>query len=111
RLLRKRDGDAPGFPKATTISAQEETGLVETWSEIESLAKFRRDSGFWDTRRASQARKWFADEVDRGLMARLTASPRAEAAMASLGDAVASGERSPGAAAAEVLRQLSPESD
>ncbi len=110
-LLRKRDGDAPGFPKAMTVSAQEIIGLAEAWAEMEALAAFRRESGFWTTRRAAQARGWFAEEVRRGLMARLTDSPKADAAMATLADAVASGEKSPGAAAAEVLKQLTSETD
>ncbi len=111
RLLRERKGDAPGFPKAMTVSAQEMTGLAEAWVEIGTLAEYRREGGFWAARRAAQARGWFAEEVRRGLMARLAESPEAEAAMATLGDAVALGERSPGAAAAEVLRQLSSETD
>jgi LAO/AO transport system kinase len=107
RLLRKRKGDAPGFPKAMTVSAQEMSGLADSWTEMQTLADYRRDGGFWADRRAAQARGWFAEEVRRGLMARLTAGPEAETAMDLLGDAVASGERSPGAAAAEVLGKLS----
>ncbi len=106
-LLRKREGDAPGFPKAMTVSAQELSGLADAWTEMQTLADYRREHGFWADRRAAQARGWFAEEVRRGLMARLTAGPEAEAAMALLGDAVATGERSPGAAAAEVLSKLS----
>jgi LAO/AO transport system kinase len=106
-LLRKREGDAPGFPKAMTVSAQELSGLADAWTEMQTLADYRREHGFWADRRAAQARGWFAEEVRRGLMARLTAGPEAEAAMTLLGDTVAAGERSPGAAAAEVLRNLS----
>ncbi len=111
RLLRKREGDAPGFPKAMTVSAKEDIGLSDAWSEINALVDYRRDGGFWTTRRAAQARGWFADEVRRGLMTQLTSNPKAEAAMASLSDEVASGEKSPSAAAAEVLRKLSPDPD
>jgi len=111
RLLRKREGDAPGFPKAKTVSAKEDIGLSDAWSEIETLVDYRRESGFWAARRASQARGWFAEEVRRGLMAQLSTNPKAEAAMASLADAVATGEKSPSAAAAEVLKQLSPDRD
>ena len=103
RLMRRREGDAPGFPKALAISAVEETGLDAAWSEILALAEHRRASGFWTARRADQARDWFADEVRQGLVRRLRADPRAEAAMAQLAEAVRTGARSPGAAAAEVL--------
>ena len=106
RLLRKREGDAEGFPKAMAVSAVEDRGLAEAWAEMQALADYRKDSGFWAARRAAQARRWFADEVRKGLLARLEADPDADAAMEELGEAVARGERAPGAAASEVLRIL-----
>ena len=106
RLLRKREGDPEGFPKVLTVSALEENGLAEVWEEIEALAGFRQDSGYWSARRRAQARDWFEDEVRQGLLAKLRADPEAEAAMAELRAAVADGARSPGAAAAEVLARM-----
>ncbi len=103
RLLRKREGDAPGFPKALIVSAIEAAGLDDAWAAIEELATFRKESGFWTARRAGQARRWFADEVRTGLLRRLQSDPAADAAMARLSDEVATGARAPGAAAAEVL--------
>ena len=107
KLLRKREGDAPGFPKVLTVSALENGGLVEAWEAMRSLADYRRETGVWEERRSRQARRWFEDEVRRGLLARLRNDPEAEAAMAELGRAVTEGRRSPSAAAAEVLRRLS----
>ena len=106
RLLRHRDGDAPGFPKALAISAVEETGLDRAWEEMQALAAHRRESGFWATRRAQQARAWFVDEVRQGLLRRLASDPAAETAMDTLAEAVSAGDRTPGAAAAEVLAML-----
>lgn len=106
RLMRKREGDPEEFPKVLTVSALEETGLSEVWAEIDALAAFRKESGFWSKRRAEQARRWFEDEVRQGLLAQLEADPKAEAAMAVLGAAVAEGARAPGAAAGEVLALL-----
>ena len=106
RLLRKREGDAPGFPKALIVSAIEDSGLDDAWAAMQELAVHRRESGFWDRRRAEQARGWFADEVRQGLLRRLAADPAADAAISSLADAVADGRRAPGAAAAEVLSRL-----
>ena len=106
RLMRKRQGDPEGFPKAMPVSALENDGLSDAWEAMQTLVDHRRKTGFWDSRRAEQARKWFADEVHQGLLRRLTSDPKAEAAMASLAEAVASGSRAPGAAAAEVLAQL-----
>lgn len=106
RLWRKRDGDPEDFPKAMTVSALDETGLSEAWGEMQKLAVFRQETGFWDSRRAQQARGWFADEVRQGLLRRLASDPKADAAMARLSDDVAEGRRAPGAAAAEVLGRL-----
>ncbi len=107
RLMRKRTGDAPDFPKAMPVSATEGVGLAEAWADMQALAAFRKETGFWDERRADQARGWFADEVRRALLARLSSDPKAEAAMATLAEKVASGDRAPGSAAADVLALLS----
>ena len=106
RLLRKRPGDPEGFPKVLTISAVEEKGLGEVWSEIETLAGFRKESGFWAARRAEQAQTWFADEVQQGLLRRIEADPAARSAMDQLRAEVGAGQRSPGAAAADVLSRV-----
>ena len=56
RLLRKRPQDPEGFPKAMTVSAVEETGLEGAWDEMQALSDWRRENGFFDARRADQAR-------------------------------------------------------
>jgi LAO/AO transport system kinase len=106
RLLRKREGDPPDFPKVLTVSALSGNGLAESWSEILALSDYRKKTGFWEARRAEQARGWFEDEVRKGLLRRLAQDPSTEELMAELSEAVASGERAPGAAAAEVLTRL-----
>ncbi len=106
RLLRKRAGDPEGFPKVMTVSAMEETGLGTVWDEIETLARYRRESGFWSEKRGSQAEGWFQEEVRQGLLKRLAADPAANEAMQRLREDVLAGKRSPGAAAALVLTHL-----
>ena len=106
RLLRKREGDPEGYPKAMPVSAVEHTGLAEAWTAMADLVAFRRDTGFWAKRRAEQARHWFEDEVRQGLLRRLQRDPDAEAAMDQLRRDVSEGRRAPGAAAAEVLSRL-----
>ncbi|WP_413720458.1 methylmalonyl Co-A mutase-associated GTPase MeaB [Silicimonas sp. MF1-12-2] len=106
RLLRKREGDPEGYPKAMPVSAVEGAGLSEAWAAMSELAEFRRDTGFWRARRAAQARHWFEDEVRQGLLRRLQEDPEAEAAMDALGHEVAEGRRAPGAAASDVLARL-----
>lgn len=106
RLLRKRARDPQDFPKALTVSAVEGDGLERAWDEMQALAAWRKDHGVWQDRRAEQARHWFEEEVRSGLLMRLTGDPAMRARMAELGAAVARGETSPDAAAADILAGL-----
>ena len=103
RLLRRRPQDPPEFPKALCISAHDGSGLAEAWSEIETLAAWRRAQGHWQARRAAQSRHWFEEEVRQGLLRLLRDDPDARGRMARLAEDVAEGRTSPTAAAAEVL--------
>ena len=106
RLLRARPGDGEGFPKATTVSAMTGKGLDAAWRESQSLISFRGDSGFFEERRANQARDWFEAEVQIGLLARLSSDPMIRQKMALLGDDVAAGKVSAMAAARAMLADL-----
>ncbi|QGX97241.1 methylmalonyl Co-A mutase-associated GTPase MeaB [Roseovarius faecimaris] len=105
RLLRKRPQDPEGFPKAMTVSALEEDGLQRAWDEMQALVGWRREAGFFDGRRADQARYWFEQELRQALLAKLE-TPEAKAEMARLGEAVASGEATPAVAARQLLSGL-----
>jgi LAO/AO transport system kinase len=105
QLLRRRAQDPEGYPKARTVSALENMGLQDAWSDMKALADWRQAQGHWQTRRADQARHWFETEVRHGLLAALSREP-AHGMMVALGDAVASGAKTPEAAAAEMLSLL-----
>ncbi|MBU3028567.1 methylmalonyl Co-A mutase-associated GTPase MeaB [Paracoccus marinaquae] len=105
RLLRKRAQDPAGFPKALPVSATTGEGLDQAWAEMQALMAWRRGQGHFDASRAAQARHWFMAELRAGLLARLD-RPEVKAWLQQLGDAVASGQIAPGAAAAEVLDHL-----
>ncbi|TCO73957.1 methylmalonyl Co-A mutase-associated GTPase MeaB [Rhodovulum euryhalinum] len=106
KLLRRRPQDPDGFPKAICVSALQEAGLAEAWREMQALAAWRRETGHFDARRAEQARYWFAEEVRRGLLARLDHDAAMRTRMARMGDAVAAGEIPVARAAAEMLALL-----
>jgi LAO/AO transport system kinase len=106
RLLRKRPQDPEGFPKALAVSAVAGNGLEQAWSEMQSLATWRRDNGHWDRARAAQAAHWFEHEVREGLLARLRQDEAVKTAMAERARAVAAGEATPTAAAREILEKL-----
>lgn len=103
RLLRRREQDPDGFPKAMTVSAVEGRGLDKAWAAMRDLAEWRRDNGHRAHRRAAQARDWFEDEVRQGLLARLTGDAAARARMSELGEKVAAGDMTPVAAATRML--------
>ena len=106
RLLRKRPQDPDEFPKARTVSALEEGGLEDAWADMVTLSDWRRETGHWDARRASQARHWFEEEVRLGALARLSQDAELSALMDQLGTEVAKGLTSPRAAAERVIAKL-----
>lgn len=105
RLMRRRPGDPEGFPQAMPVSATTGTGLEAAWEAMERLAGWRRDNGWFDRRRAEQARGWFLSELRAGLLARLEA-PGVARQVGALGDQVAAGDISAPKAAAQVLATL-----
>ena len=105
RLMRKRPQDPNGFPKALTVSALESQGLETAWSEMKALIDWRRDKGHFAARRAEQARHGFEQEVREGLLAVLQRE-EARARMQEIGLQVAGGQRTPEAAAKEMLAAL-----
>lgn len=106
RLLRKRPQDPDDFPKALAVSAVEGEGLQTAWDEMQALAEWRRDHGFWDRTRAEQAAHWFEFEVREGLLARLREDQALRSAMTDLAQSVATGEVTPTAAARQILDQM-----
>lgn len=106
RLLRKRARDPEGFPKAMLASGLSEDGLEAVWNEISALAIWRKDVGVWDQNRAEQQQKWFREEVEAGLLERLTQDAVLKAAYESQLDCVKQGNTPPSAAAAAVLNSL-----
>ena len=105
RLLRKRPQDPDGFPKAMTVSALEESGLVDAWQDMQKLADWRRVEGHFASRRAAQARYWFEAELRQALLARLEREPM-KGIVAAAGHTVEAGSQTPSQAAETVLAQL-----
>lgn len=105
-LLRKRPQDPDGYPKALTVSALEVDGLDTGWDAMQTLINWRRDTGVWDKTRAEQARYWFGEEVHIQLLERLHSNPEIRAQIDLLQDAVAGGEITATAAAAQVIKNL-----
>ena len=105
RLLRRRPQDPDGFPRAMTVSAIAGTGLPDAWTDMQTLAAWRRDQGHWQARRAAQARHAFEEEVRHGLLAALLREP-ARTELDRLGQAVEAGQLTPETAAASLLQHI-----
>ncbi len=106
RLLRKREQDPEGFPKALTVSALEDAGLEAAWAEMQALADWRKDQGIWAATRKAQASYWFAEDVRQGLLRWLQDDIDTKARMQAAEAQVRDGTLSPAAAAAAVLAPL-----
>lgn len=106
KLMRRRPQDPDDFPKVLTVSALEEAGLSDAWKEMQSLATWRRDHGHWAGRRSEQARAWFEEEVQQGLLRQLSEDAALRSELERLGADVARGTRAPASAAAELLSRF-----
>ncbi len=105
RLLRPRERDAPGFPRAMLVSAQTGDGLAEAWRAMQELADWRKAHGHWDRHRSEQARHWFEEELRAGILSQLD-SPEVRTKVEAAAETVARGDRTPTAAAKELLAEL-----
>ena len=105
RLLRKREQDPAGFPKALMVSALQEQGLDETWKALLELVNWRRENGYWDQTRATQAQYWFLEDVKQRLLAQLETT-QARKALRDLSDQVAEGTVDPAVAAQTFVEKL-----
>ncbi len=102
RLMRRRDYDPEGYPKAMMVSAITGDGLDSAWDEINAVVNWRKENGFWDQRRGDQARGWFEEEVRMGVLARLQ-DDAVRNKLRHLGDAVERGEMTASVAAKTLL--------
>jgi LAO/AO transport system kinase len=105
RLMRKREQDPEGFPKAMLVSALTQDGLAAAWDEMTALSDWRRKAGHFARHRAVQARYWFEEEVRQGLLEGLQYS-EVRSAMAQAGSAVERGDLTPENAAKGILKTV-----
>ena len=86
-----------------TCSALTGDGIAKVWRKIENYSEKMNASGQFATRRANQAKAWMWSEIEESLIAALRTHPEVAKRVDALEGEVAEGERSPGAAAREML--------
>jgi LAO/AO transport system kinase len=67
RLMRRKDGDAVGFPMAVTASSIEGRGIAEVADLIEQLTEARHASGYHLRQRRRQAVSWMETALEAQL--------------------------------------------
>jgi len=102
RLMRRREGDAEGFPQALTASSVEGHGIADIADLIATLAKARRASGYHDRQRHEQAVTWMHRALEARLQDAFDTAVPAEA-IAQTSAAVRSGTLLPEAGAEKLL--------
>ncbi len=105
-LMRRRDGDAEGYPQAVTVSSVAGDGLEALWDAVAELHDWRREAGWLERRRAEQATTAMRHALARGMMDALHRNPRAQAELARLSGQVKAGQMLPDDAAETLITAL-----
>jgi LAO/AO transport system kinase len=96
-------GDASWKPRVMRCSALERQGLETVWDTVAEYLEQARDSGEFDHLRARQSRDWMRELVRELLLRRLRDVPAVREAQRRLEAAVEAQQRTPYAAARELL--------
>ena len=105
RLLRKRPQDPEGFPKAMTVSALENAGIIETWEVISNLVEWRQQKGHFQINRTEQSKFWLIEDVKYQLLSVLDKDP-IKADLLEISEEVALGRKNLSLAANQILQEI-----
>ena len=106
RLMRRRQTDPDGVPKALTLSSAEGHGLAEVEAEIHALAAWRREAGVFAATRQRQVLAWLDAEIGIALDALMSADTGVGTTRETFVDAGMSGEMTPPQAARALIQRL-----
>ena len=95
--------DALWHPRVLTCSSTTGAGLEATWEAVLEHRAVLEGAGEFDRRRRAQALRWMSTLVEEGLREGFHAHPAVAARLAAVSAAVAAGELSAPAAAADLL--------
>ena len=90
-------------PEVLTYSGYFELGIPEVWDMIDRYFEFVKANGYFDIKRAQQARYWMFETINEQLHANFYNNPEIEAMLAQAEDDVLANRRTSFAAARKVL--------
>lgn len=105
-LLKVRKKDLEGFPKVSLVSSISGEGVDNVWKNIEALTNWRKDNGFWEDNRKSQAVRWFKDEVQNKVINKIFNESGVNAELEKLSEKVSRNELSPDIAAQHFISKF-----
>lgn len=93
-------------PKVSVCSATEKTGLADLWQTVQEYQTLTKANGFFQRRRQDQNMHWLKQSIRQSLEERFYQLPAVQAQWTQLANQVASGQKSPFAAAQTLLGLL-----
>ncbi len=90
-------------PEVLTYSGYYENGIPEVWEMIDRYFEFAKKNGYFERRRADQARYWMYETINDSLKARFYNNPEVQTMLAENEAAVLANRMSPFMAATTVL--------
>ena len=90
-------------PEVLTYSGYYEKGIDEVWEMIDRYFEFVKANGYFERRRAEQARYWMYETIDEALRSRFYNNPSVQAILKRNEEAVLANRMSPFMAASDAL--------
>lgn len=91
------------MPEVLTYSGYYELGIAEVWEMIDRYFEFARANGYFERRRADQARYWMYETINDTLRARFFTNPQTAAELSQTEKAVLANRITPFTAAQNLL--------
>lgn len=91
------------MPEVLTYSGYYELGIAEVWEMIDRYFEFVKKNGYFEQRRANQARYWMYETIDEQLRANFYRNPEIESLLAEKESRVLANRQSSFTAARDIL--------
>ncbi|GAB2548924.1 methylmalonyl Co-A mutase-associated GTPase MeaB [Rufibacter soli] len=96
-------GASTWSPRVSVCSAYEKSGLAAIWKTIQDYVQLTQDNGYFNRRRQDQNLHWLKHSIRQSLEERFYQNPAIQAKWEQVAQQVTTGQKSPFAAAEELL--------